>query len=228
MNDTKPLFETRSAGKVYRRGTREIHALGGVSLTIDAGACCALAGPSGSGKSTLLALLGALDRPTAGEVLFDGKTLAGLSDIGLARIRRRFGFVFQNFSLLPRLSVWENVSYPLVPRGVGRRQRLVVAQKLLEPLGLADRLDDPAADLSGGEQQRVAVARALAGEPTALLADEPTSQLDQSSADLLWQSFDDLRRRGMTLVVCSHDPRFLARASQVVYVESGRLRNAAP
>ncbi|MGH7192342.1 MAG: ABC transporter ATP-binding protein, partial [Candidatus Saccharimonadales bacterium] len=182
----------------------------------------------GSGKSTLLALLGALDRPTAGEVFFAGKSLAGLSDIGLARIRRRFGFVFQSFSLLPRLSVWDNVSYPLVPRGVGRRKRLALAQKLLEPLGLADRVDDPAAELSGGEQQRVAVARALAGEPTALLADEPTSQLDQAGAELLWAAFDDLRRRGITLIVCSHDPRFLARASQVVYVESGSLRDAEP
>ncbi len=224
-----PLFETRSASKVYRPGsTREIRALDGVSLAIDEGVCCALAGPSGSGKSTLLALLGALDRPTAGEVFFGGKSLAGLSDIGLARIRRRFGFVFQNFSLLPRLSVWENVSYPLVPRGIGRRQRLALAQKLLEPLGLADRVDDPAAELSGGEQQRVAVARALAGEPTALLADEPTSQLDQAGAELLWAAFDDLRRRGITLIVCSHDPRFLARASQVVYVESGSLRDAGP
>lgn len=221
-----PLFETRSASKIYRRGgAREIHALAGVSLSIEAGACCALAGPSGSGKSTLLALLGALDRPTGGEVLFEGKTLAGLSDIGLARIRRRFGFVFQNFSLLPRLSVCENVSYPLVPRGVGRNQRRALAQRLLAPLGLADRLDDPAAELSGGEQQRVAVARALAAEPTALLADEPTSQLDQASAELLWATFDDLRRQGMTLIVCSHDPRFLARASQVIHVESGKLRD---
>ncbi len=222
-----PLWQTRSASKIYQGGgAREIRALDGISLTIEQGACCALAGPSGSGKSTLLALLGALDRPTAGEVLFDGQTLAGLSDIGLARIRRRFGFVFQNFSLLARLSVWENVSYPLVPRGIGRGQRRSLAQKLLEPLGLADRLNDPADQLSGGEQQRVAVARALAAEPTALLADEPTSQLDQAGAESLWETFDDLCRRGMTLVVCSHDPLFMARANQVVYVESGKLRDA--
>ena len=221
-----PQFETRSASKIYRRGSgREIRALDGVSLVIEQGACCALVGPSGSGKSTLLALLGALARPTAGEVLFEGNTLAGLSDIGLARIRRRFGFVFQDFSLLPRLSVWENVSYPLVPRGVGRKQRLALAAKLLEPLGLRERLEDRADELSGGEQQRVAVARALAGEPAALLADEPTSQLDQASAESLWGIFDDLRRAGMTLIVCSHDPSLLDRASQVIYVDSGRLRD---
>lgn len=212
-----PLFETRSVSKIYRRGSaREIRALEGVSLTIQEGACCALAGASGSGKSTLLALLGALDRPTTGEVHFEGRSLAGLSDVGLARIRRRLGFVFQNFSLLPRLRVWENVSYPLVPRGIGGAGRLAVAQKLLEPLGLGDRLHDRAAELSGGEQQRVAVARALAGEPRALLADEPTSQLDQAAAERLWAAFDDLARRGMTLVICSHDPRLLARASQLV------------
>ncbi|HJT36776.1 MAG TPA: ABC transporter ATP-binding protein [Pirellulales bacterium] len=212
-----PLFDTRSVSKIYRRGSaREIRALDAVSLTIEKGTCCALAGASGSGKSTLLALLGALDRPTAGEVIFEGRTLAGLSDVGLTRIRRRLGFVFQNFSLLPRLRVWENVSYPLVPRGISSARRLARAQELLEPLGLGDRLDDLAAELSGGEQQRVAVARALAGEPMALLADEPTSQLDQEAAERLWATFDDLARRGMTLVICSHDPRFLTRASQVV------------
>lgn len=212
-----PLFETRSVSKIYRRGSaREIRALDAVSLAIEKGTSCALAGASGSGKSTLLALLGALDRPTAGEVIFEGRTLAGLSDVGLTRIRRRLGFVFQNFSLLPRLRVWENVSYPLVPRGVSSARRLARAQELLEPLGLGDRLDDLAAELSGGEQQRVAVARALAGEPMALLADEPTSQLDHEAAERLWSNFDDLARRGMTLVICSHDPGFLSRASQVV------------
>lgn len=222
-----PLFETRSASKFYRRGSaREIRALDGVSTEIDKGACCALAGPSGSGKSTLLALLGALDRPTAGEVGFEGQTLTGLSDIGLTRIRRRLGFVFQNFSLLPKLSVWENVTYSLVPRGAARRQRLAVAHKLLEPLGLADRLHDRASEMSGGEQQRVAVARALAAEPVALLADEPTSQLDRASAELLWASFDELRRRGMTLIVCTHEPEIIARATQVLHIESGRLRGS--
>lgn len=223
-----PLFETRSASKFYRRGAaHEIRALDGVSIEIGKGACCALAGPSGSGKSTLLALLGALDRPTTGEVEFEGQTLTGLSDIGLTRIRRRLGFVFQNFSLLPKLSVWENVTYSLVPRGAAPRQRLAAAHKLLKPLGLADRLHDRAAELSGGEQQRVAVARAMAAEPVALLADEPTSQLDRASADLLWGSFDELRRRGMTLIVCTHDPEFLARATQVIHIESGRLRREA-
>jgi len=220
-----PLFETCDVARVYRRGSaRELSALAGVSLAIEEQTCCALTGPSGSGKSTLLALLGAMERPTSGEVRFRGQSLAGFSDVGLARIRRRFGFVFQGFSLLPRLSVWENVTYPLVPRGVGRAQRIRIADELLGPLELADRIHDRAGTLSGGEQQRVALARALVVEPEVVLADEPTSQLDRNNAERLARSFEELLARGVTVVLSTHDPRLIALASQVLELDAGRLK----
>ncbi|HVC95624.1 MAG TPA: ABC transporter ATP-binding protein [Pirellulales bacterium] len=219
------LFETCDVARVYRRGSaRELSALAGVSLAIEECTCCALTGPSGSGKSTLLALLGAMDRPTSGEVLFRGESLAGLSDVGLARIRRRFGFVFQGFSLLPRLPVWENVTYPLIPRGVARAERLRIAGELLGPLELADRIHDRAGTLSGGEQQRVALARALVAQPEVVLADEPTSQLDRNNAERLAKSFEELLARGVTVVLSTHDPRLIALATQVLELDAGRLK----
>ncbi|HUY36594.1 MAG TPA: ABC transporter ATP-binding protein [Pirellulales bacterium] len=219
------LFETRDVARVYRRGSaRELSALAGVSLTIKEGTCCVLTGPSGSGKSTLLALLGAMERPTSGDVLFRGQSLSGLSDVGLARVRRRFGFVFQGFSLLARLPVWENVTYPLVPRGVGRARRLRIAGELLEPLELADRMHDRAGTLSGGEQQRVALARALVVEPEVVLADEPTSQLDRNNAERLAKSFEQLLARGVAVVLSTHDPRLIELATQVLELEAGRLK----
>jgi putative ABC transport system ATP-binding protein len=200
-----------------------VRAVDGASLRIAPGTCWALTGPSGSGKSTLLALLGGLDRPTAGEVRFRGESLAGLSDVGLARIRRRLGFVFQNFALLPRLAVWENVTYALVPRGVSRSARLRLAAELLEPLGLANRLHETAETLSGGEQQRVALARALAGRPEALLADEPTSQLDPVAAESIRQLLAKLVAGGATLVLATHEPRLIALATHVAAIDAGQL-----
>jgi putative ABC transport system ATP-binding protein len=225
-----PLFETREVKRIYRRGSareREIHALDGVSLAIEQQTCCALTGASGSGKSTLLALLGAMERPTSGEIQIRGRSLAGLSDVGLARIRRRFGFVFQSFSLLAGLPVWENVTYPLIPDGVGRAQRLRTAAELLEPLELVDRLHDLAGTLSGGEQQRVALARALAVKPEAVLADEPTSQLDRHNTERLASSFEQLLARGVTLVFSTHDPRLIALATQVVELDAGRVKGSS-
>ena len=218
------IIEARGVSKVFSAsGEREIRAVDNVSLTIESGTCWALTGPSGSGKSTLLALLGAIDRATAGEIHVDGRSLADLSDIGLAGVRRRFGFVFQNFSLLPRLQVWENISYPLVPRGMGRRQRLAAARELLESFGLADRLFDPAGTLSGGEQQRVALARALIGRPEVLFADEPTNQLDESSADAVLNAFRNLVREGKTLVLATHEPRLISLATHIAEMRSGKL-----
>jgi putative ABC transport system ATP-binding protein len=224
MNHDAPLFEAASVSRIYRRGTpREVRAVDGASLRIAPGTCWALTGPSGSGKSTLLALLGGLDRPTAGKVRFRGESLAGLSDVGLARIRRRLGFVFQNFALLPRLAVWENVTYALVPRGVSRSARLRLAAELLEPLGLANRLHETAETLSGGEQQRVALARALAGRPEALLADEPTSQLDPVAAESIRQLLAKLVADGATLVLATHEPRLIALATHVAAIDAGQL-----
>jgi putative ABC transport system ATP-binding protein len=218
------LVEAIEVSKVYARGAaREICAVDRASFAVEAGSCWALRGPSGSGKSTLLALLGAVERPTLGEVRVGGRSLANMSDIGLAGVRRRFGFLFQGFGLLPRLSVWENVTYPLVPRGVSRRERLTAARQALGPYGLEERMFDRAASLSGGEQQRVALARALIARPDALLADEPTNQLDDRSADVVLGTFRDLLSTGGTLIIATHDPRLLALATHVAEMSSGRL-----
>jgi putative ABC transport system ATP-binding protein len=219
-----PILEAREATKTFTTSAgREIRAVDGVSLTIEAGTCWALTGPSGSGKSTLLALLGAIDRPTSGEIYFDGKPLTELSDIGLAGIRRRVGFVFQNFALLPQLAVWENVTYPLVPRGTKRGQRLSAARQALERLGLADRLFDPAGTLSGGEQQRVALARALVAGPEVVFADEPTNQLDESSANDVLGVFRELLLAGTTLVFATHEARLMTLATHVAEMRAGKL-----
>ena len=218
------LVEAIEVTKVFAGvAAREICAVDRASLAIEAGSCWALTGPSGSGKSTLLALLGAIDRPTSGEIRVGGRPLANLSDIGLAGVRRRLGFLFQSFALLPRLSVWENISYPLVPLGVSRSDRLSAARQTLEPLGLAERLFDRAAVLSGGEQQRVALARALIAKPDALLADEPTNQLDELSADAVLDAFRDLLAGGGTLIVATHDPRLLVLATHLGQMSAGKL-----
>jgi putative ABC transport system ATP-binding protein len=220
-----PLFETRGLCKHYRRGTRAlVRALDDVSLAIAQGSFTVLAGPSGSGKTTLLCLLGALERPTRGQVLFEGRGLGPLSDVALARVRRRIGFVFQDFSLIPALPVWENVTYPLIPRGVPRRQRLQRAQELLARFQLQDRLNALPRELSGGEQQRVAVARALAGAPQVILADEPTSNLDRQSGTILLGLLSTFHEEGKTVVISSHDPAVLELATTTLVLDAGKLK----
>jgi putative ABC transport system ATP-binding protein len=219
------LFETRALCKFYRAGRRdEVRALDEVSLGIEKGSLAVVAGPSGSGKTTLLALLGALERPTSGQVLFEGRDMADCSDVTRARARRRMGFVFQDFSLIPGLSVGENITYPLIPRGVERAERHRRARDLLARFGLEEKLTVRAGKLSGGEQQRVAIARALAGQPEVVLADEPTSNLDTDSARTLLAVFRELHADGKTLVLSSHDPAVVALASHVYELERGRLK----
>jgi putative ABC transport system ATP-binding protein len=171
------LYETRALCNYYHAGTRTgVRVLDDVSLGVERGGVTVVAGPSGSGKTTLLALLGGLERPTRGQVFFEGKDLAACSDVDLARVRRRLGFIFQDFALMPNLSVGENVTYPLIPRGVA--ERLQRARELLSRFGMEGKWAVRARELSGGEQERVAIARALAGGPEVLFADEPTSSLD--------------------------------------------------
>ena len=223
------ILETRELCKYFRKGTRaEVRALDQVTLTIAPGSFTVLSGPSGSGKTTLLALLGALERPTSGQVLFDGRELSLCSDVELARMRRRMGFVFQNFSLIPSLPVWENITYPLIPHGVRWAARRELAGALLSRLGLLDKMTARPQELSGGEQQRVAVARALAGQPDVLLADEPTSNLDPAAAGALIASLQAIHAEGKTVVVASHDPQFAALANQVYELANGRLKLPGP
>jgi putative ABC transport system ATP-binding protein len=222
-----PLFETRGLCKYYKAGSQaEVRAVDDVSMRIARGDFVVLAGPSGSGKTTLLALLGALERPTRGQVFFDGRDLGPLSDVELARVRRRLGFVFQDFSLLPALPAWENITYPLIPRGLPRRQRFELAGTLLTQLGLADKLLVHPRELSGGEQQRVALARALAGQPEALLADEPTSNLDRESAQTLLELLRKQHEQGTTVVVSSHDADIVKLAGAVHELRLGALIRA--
>jgi putative ABC transport system ATP-binding protein len=219
-----PLLATRGLCKYFKQGTiNEVRAVHEVSLTIDAGQFVLLTGPSGSGKSTLLSLLGALARPSAGQVFFEDRDLGGCSDLELTRVRRRIGYVFQNFSLIPGLPVWENITYPLIPRGVGLGHRHQRASELLAGLGLAGKLLAYPEELSGGEQQRVALARALAGRPSVLMADEPTSNLDQAAAQALAELFRKIHSQGTTVILSSHDPWIGPLATTVSTLDSGRL-----
>jgi putative ABC transport system ATP-binding protein len=210
--------------KTFRgNGTDPVRAVDDVTLTIAAGRFAVVTGPSGSGKTTLLALLGALSRPSSGSIALDGRVLSRCSDVELARVRRRIGFVFQNLSLVPRLPVWENVTYPLIPRGILPAARRTAAHQALARLALEHKFHDPPERLSGGEQQRVAVARALACEPRILVADEPTSQLDQRTAADLASIFRDVHATGVTLVVSTHCPELLDLATDVYRLNQGRL-----
>jgi ABC-type lipoprotein export system ATPase subunit len=218
------LFETRNLCRYFKPGTKaEVRALEDVALVIPQGSLCLLRGPSGSGKTTLLALLGALDRPTSGEVLFQDRDLAKLSGMELARVRRRMGFVFQHFSLIAGLPLWENITYPLIPRGVPRRRRYEIAHRLLEQLCLLDRRLACPDELSGGEQQRGAVARALAGEPDVLLADEPVASLDPDAGQVVIGLLRQVHAAGKTVVLSSHDPELVGLATHVYELKGGRL-----
>jgi putative ABC transport system ATP-binding protein len=217
------VFETQSLCKMYRATARgEVKALDDVSLGVGRGSITVIRGPSGSGKTTLLALLGALERPTRGNILFEDRHLGKCSDVELARIRRRMGFVFQDFSLIPNLTVEENITYPLIPRGVARRERAQRARELLARFGLESALYARARELSGGEQQRVAMSRALAGRPEVVLADEPTSNLDADITATILAIFKELHERGATLVVSSHDPRVVELATCTHELQKGR------
>jgi putative ABC transport system ATP-binding protein len=220
------LFETRSLCKYYHTRSRHVvRALDEVSLGIERGGFTVIRGPSGSGKTTLLALLGALERATRGQVLFGGQNLGDCSGMELARVRRRLGFVFQDFALISNLSAEENITYPLIPRGIARAERRRRAQELLARLGMEAKGTTRAGSLSGGEQQRVALARALAGQPEAVLADEPTSNLDPAMGQTLLAILRELHGEGRTIVMSSHDPQVIALATCVHEMEGGKLKN---
>jgi len=219
------LFEAQGVVRSFRLGRHRVEALRGVDLAVGRGELVAVSGPSGSGKTTLLHLLGALDRPDAGRVLFEGRDLAELGERERTLLRRRaLGFVFQTFNLVPVLSALENVEYPLWIAGVSRRERRERAEAALAAVGLAGRLAHRPDELSGGERQRVAVARALVGRPLAILADEPTGNLDSETGAALVDLLVRLHlERGTTVVLATHDPAWLARAPRRVRLRDGRV-----
>ena len=210
--------------KVYDTGKVKVEALKGLSFTVKKGEFVAIVGPSGSGKSTLMNLLGCLDTPTSGTYRLGGEAVAGLTRDQLADVRnRRVGFVFQSFNLLPQISSQENVEMPLLFGGVPPKERRARAAELLEKVGLGDRLDHKPTELSGGQMQRVAVARALAMNPDLLLADEPTGNLDSTSGGDIMGLFTDLWTAGGTLIVITHDMSLARRAGRVIEVHDGRI-----
>ena len=219
-----PIIELADVHKHYRTERVDVHALRGIDLCIDAGEYLTVMGPSGSGKTTLLEILGCLSRPTDGGYRLKGRPVAGLDGNALARIRgEEIGFVFQAFNLLPRLSVVENVELPLAYRKVGRGERRARALEELERVGLAGRATHLPNEISGGERQRVAVARALVNRPSLLLADEPTGNLDTRTGEGVLELFDRVHDGGNTLVIVTHDPKIGARAPRRIRIRDGVL-----
>jgi putative ABC transport system ATP-binding protein len=223
--DGRVVLETRNVTKCYFLEDVEVNALRGVDLAIHAGEMVAIMGPSGSGKSTLMHIVGLLDRPSAGEVILDGQDVSRLLPNDLAGLRNRhIGFVFQAFNLLSRTSALANVELPLVYGGVGGAERSRRAREALERVGLGDRLGHFPSQLSGGQQQRVAIARALVNDPSIVLADEPTGNLDSRSGIEVMAVLQNLNAQGITVVLVTHDDRVARHAERAVHVFDGRVR----
>ena len=215
--------------RVYGLGGYQVKALDGIDLTVTPGEFLAIMGPSGSGKSTLMHIMGCLDRPSAGSYQLEGLDVSALNEESLARVRRlRLGFVFQTFNLLPRLTALQNVELPMIYAGVRGRQRRARAMTLLEAVGLSGRTRHHPNEMSGGERQRVAIARSLVNEPALLLADEPTGNLDSKSGDEVVDIIVDLHAAGKTIVLITHEPSVAARAQRIIHMHDGRLTEDPP
>jgi len=219
------VIETNNLKKIYTMGLMEVHALDGVSFTIDRGEVVAIMGPSGSGKSTLMNLLGCLDRPTSGNYLLDSEEVHTLDDDELADIRnRKVGFVFQSFNLLPRATALANVELPMRYAGIEKKDRIQFAKNALESVGLSDRIYHRPTELSGGQQQRVAIARALVNNPAILMADEPTGNLDSKSGKEIMELLLELNRtRRTTLIIVTHDPAIAAQTRRTIRLRDGLI-----
>ena len=223
------IIATEDLGKDYHLGPHTVHALRGVSVSIEPGEFVAVMGPSGSGKSTFMNLLGCLDRPTAGRYWLDGEDVARLSRDQLASVRNaEIGFVFQMFNLLARTSALENVELPLLYGGISARERRQRARARLEAVGLAEREHHHPSQLSGGQQQRVAIARALVNEPAILLADEPTGNLDSRSEKEVMKIFHELHEGGMTVILVTHNQEIADHAQRIIRIRDGIIQEGTP
>jgi putative ABC transport system ATP-binding protein len=221
---TASIVEARRVSKVFPMAAGPVAALREVSVAISPGEYIGVVGPSGCGKSTLLHVLGVVDVPSSGQVFFQDRDIASLSDAERSRLRLRdIGFVFQRFFLLPMLTAWENVELPQAEAGVNRAERRERTRELLEYVGLAGRADHRPSELSGGEMQRVAIARALANRPRLLLADEPTGELDQTTGEQIITLLDRLHADGTAVVVVTHDPAVAGRAHRLLRMRDGRI-----
>ena len=220
------VVETINLRKVYMLGKVPVEALRGVNLKVEESEFLSILGPSGSGKSTLLNLIGALDKPTSGKVFIDGVDVSTLNEDRLADLRRRIGFVFQFFNLIPRFTALENVELPMAIAGVSKTERRKHAMELLETVGLADRMNHKPTELSGGEQQRVAIARALANNPRFLLMDEPTGNIDSKNAIEIMRLVKRLNEeKGVTVVMVTHDQHLAKEANRTVHMLDGLIVN---
>ena len=221
-----PIITVEEVWKTYRMGTQHVHALRGLSLEVQRGEYVAIMGPSGSGKSTLMNIIGCLDSPTRGRYVLNGRDVSRLSDNQLAEVRNhQIGFVFQTFNLLPRQNCLQNVELPLVYAGMPGRERRRRAAEALEAVGLGDRMDHKPNELSGGQHQRVAVARALVNYPAILLADEPTGNLDTATSEEIMRLFEQLYRRGHTLLVVTHEDDIAHHARRIVHLRDGLVES---
>ncbi len=221
------LFSMRAIEKFYPMGEEQVHVLRNICLTVQKGEYLSILGPSGSGKSTLMNIIGCLDTPTSGEYILNGQLIDELSEEELAEIRsREIGFVFQNSQLLPRLTALKNVELPLIYAGVPHKERHRRAEEMLVRVGLEDRMTHFPNQLSGGQQQRVAIARALVGNPSLLLADEPTGALDQKTGRQVMALFQELNAEGRTVVMITHDIHIAAFARRTVHIIDGELTEA--
>lgn len=218
------MISVNHLSKVYKSGDVETIALSDVSFTIKKGEFVAIMGPSGSGKSTLMHILGALDKPTSGTYILDGEDVSKLSKDDLAEIRnKRIGFVFQAFNLLPRTTALSNVALPMMYAGISKKERFKKAEKLLQEVGLGDRINHTSSQLSGGQMQRVAIARALSMEPAIILADEPTGNISTAQSIEIMKIFQELQKKGHTIVMITHEPAIAAYAKRIIHIQDGKL-----
>ncbi|MFK7759479.1 MAG: ABC transporter ATP-binding protein [Phycisphaerales bacterium] len=220
------VIKLEQVWKTYRMGDQDVHALAGVDLEIEHGSFWAISGSSGSGKSTMLNLLGCLDRPTSGKYSLEGQDIASTSDDELSDIRLRYlGFIFQNFNLIQQLTVQENIELPLFYQGIDANEATQRAKSIADRVGLSERLGHRPTELSGGQQQRVAIARALMNNPSVLLADEPTGNLDTSTGDSIMELLTELHDQGKTIIMVTHEPEIAAHAQYQLVMRDGNIES---